>query len=643
MTLSIGTIAAIVDDATRQSLNDLVHKLVNTGVDRLIQDLLSQWPESSNAGNNRILENVDNIAEDCKVNLVSIHLFDLALMWHKQFVKFMRDNVDWNVYRRAMLKRFDVAYDDPLGEIKNLKQTNTMQEYIDAFDRLLCRINLEADQCISFFLASLSTETELVVRMFKPRTLAEVYGLCKLEEAKVNAVKQKPKPPILPTPRYQNQFLDTGSKPMALPAPNATWRTKPVTLLGDDTQEVLDIEIIGETNGELITEIEKLIQYSPHISLNVINGTNNYQTMRICGHVGKHKLHILVDYGSTHNFLDLNTAKKLGCQLISTCPMQVEIAGGIKLLSKYMCKSFTWKCRGNIFTYFKELRMEFKYNGKKVLFKDNVEKTAFKTHRGRYEFLVMPFGLTNAHSSFQALMNSVFKAYLRRFVLVFFDDILVYSLTLETHVRHLELVLQVLRQNTLYAKQSKCVFGTEKVKYLGHVITKKRVATDNSKIEAIQNWLVPTNLKQLRGFLGLTSYYRRFLKSYVVNSHPLTQLLKKNGFEWTATTQITFDKLKQDMMEALVLKLPKFSELFVIEIDASHAGIRAVLQQGGHPVMKGLSEVQSLREQHQTYSSQRHRQGSQRSLEDIRQLGSLEDIRQLGWISAEEQSELKLL
>ncbi|GJU75706.1 hypothetical protein Tco_1272776 [Tanacetum coccineum] len=196
MTLSIGTIAAIVDDATRQSLNDLVHKLVNTGVDRLIQDLLSQRPESSNAGNNRILENVDNIAEDCKVNLVSIHLFDLALMWHKLFAKFMRDNVDWNVYRRAILKIFDVAYDDPLGEIKNLK---------------------------------LSTETELAVRMFKPRTLAEVYGLCKLEEAKVNAVKQKPKPPILSTPRYQNQFPNIGPKPMALPAPNATWRTKPVT------------------------------------------------------------------------------------------------------------------------------------------------------------------------------------------------------------------------------------------------------------------------------------------------------------------------------------------------------------------------------------------------------------------------------
>ncbi|GKF91161.1 gypsy/ty3 retroelement polyprotein, partial [Tanacetum coccineum] len=197
--------------------------------------------------------------------------------------------------------------------------------------------------------------------------MAEVYGLCKLEEAKMNAVKQKSRAPILPTPRYQNQFPNSGPKPMALPAPNINWRTKPANgspsapfrkqLTQKELEEkraknqcfycdqkytpghkcsgqVYSLEVLGDTSTELldeqleeeVLETEEIIEYSPHISLNAINGTNTYQTMRVCGHVGKHKLHILIDCGSTHNFLDLNTAKKLGCQLTSTCPFQVEIA-----------------------------------------------------------------------------------------------------------------------------------------------------------------------------------------------------------------------------------------------------------------------------------------------------------------------------
>nr|GEU91437.1 gypsy/Ty3 retroelement polyprotein [Tanacetum cinerariifolium] len=305
---------------------------------------------------------VDNITDDSKVNFVSIHLFDLTLMWHRQFVQFVGEDVDWNVYKAAILKRFDVAYDDPLGEIKKLKQTNQVQEYIDAFDRLLCRDKLDEKQCISLFLSGLNTKIELPIRMFNPRTLAEVYGLCKLEEAKVNALKQKPKPLILPTPRYQTQFPNTGPKPMALPTPNANWKTKPTTSTPSTpfrkqlTQRELEekraknqcfycdkkytlghkcsgkvycLEVLSESMNELgDTELEEeelnsteTIEYSPHISLNAITGTNTYQTMRVCGHVGNHKLHILIDCGSTHNFLDLNNAKKLGYQLTRTCPL----------------------------------------------------------------------------------------------------------------------------------------------------------------------------------------------------------------------------------------------------------------------------------------------------------------------------------
>ncbi|GJT50116.1 putative mitochondrial protein [Tanacetum coccineum] len=169
-------------------------------------------------------------------------------------------------------------------------------------------------------------------------------------------------------------------------------------------------------------------------------------------------------------------------------------------------------------------------------------------------------------------MNSVFKPFLRKFTLVFFDDILVYSPSVSEHIDHLRRVLQVMREHNLFAKQSKCVFETTQVEYLGHIICAQGVSTHLSKIRAMQEWPVPSTLKQLRGFLGLTGHYKRFIKGYASISQPLTMLLKKDAFQWNSQAQEAFERLKQVMVPSLVLALPNFEEEFVIETDASRMG-----------------------------------------------------------------------
>ena len=163
---------------------------------------------------------------------------------------------------------------------------------------------------------------------------------------------------------------------------------------------------------------------------------------------------------------------------------------------------------------------------------EDIPKTTFSTHLGYYEFMVMPFGLCNAPATFQELMNKLFSKYLRQFVLVFFDDILVYSKSVTAHKQHLQLVMTIFRENNLKAKFSKCTFGQPQVEYLGYDISGMGVQTDPSKIEAIANWKTPTTPKQLRALLGFTGYYRRFFSQYALICQPLYAALKKDAFEW---------------------------------------------------------------------------------------------------------------
>jgi hypothetical protein len=197
----------------------------------------------------------------------------------------------------------------------------------------------------------------------------------------------------------------------------------------------------------------------------------------------------------------------------------------------------------------------------------------------------MSFGLTNAPAYFMYLMNKVFMEYLDKFVVVFMDDILIFSKTEEEHEKHLRMVLEKLRSNQLYAKFSKCEFWLMEVAFLGHVISARGISVDPSKVKDVLNWMPPTNAPEIRSFLGLAGYYYRFIKDFSKIAKPMTRLLEKNkDFDWTKECQVSFEELKKRLTSAPVLILPDITKKFNIYCDASRQGLGCVLMQDGQVV-----------------------------------------------------------
>ncbi|GJT82215.1 putative reverse transcriptase domain-containing protein [Tanacetum coccineum] len=211
---------------------------------------------------------------------------------------------------------------------------------------------------------------------------------------------------------------------------------------------------------------------------------------------------------------------------------------------------------------------------------EDIPKTAFRTRYGHYEFQVMPFGLTNAPAVFMDLMNRVCKPHLDKFVIVFIDDILIYSKSKQEHGKHLKIILDLLKKEELYAKFSKCEFWIPKVQFLGHVIDSEGIHVDPAKIESIKDWTSPKSPTEIRQFLGLAGYYRRFIEGFSKIAKPMTKLTqKKVKFEWGDKQEAAFQLLKQKLCSAPILALPEGSEDFIAYCDASKKGLGAVLMQ----------------------------------------------------------------
>jgi hypothetical protein len=231
-------------------------------------------------------------------------------------------------------------------------------------------------------------------------------------------------------------------------------------------------------------------------------------------------------------------------------------------------------------------------------------KTAFKTRDGLYEWMVMPFGLSNAPSTFMRLMNHVFKPFMGKFVVVYFDDILVYSKSEEEHLEHLQHVFQTLQEQKLYVNLKKCRFFTNSLIFLGYVVSKEGIMMDPSKVEAIINWPIPKSIHDIRSFHGLASFYRRFIKGFSTIIAPITECLKGGTFKWTEEAQKSFELLKQKVTEAPILILPDFSKVFEVDCDASNLGIGGVLSQEGKPIAFFSEKLNDSRRKYSTYDKE---------------------------------------
>ena len=209
---------------------------------------------------------------------------------------------------------------------------------------------------------------------------------------------------------------------------------------------------------------------------------------------------------------------------------------------------------------------------------EDVQKTVLRSRYGHYEYVVMPFGATNAPAVFMDYMNRIFLPYLENFVVVFIDDILIYSKKKEEHADHLRVVLAVLREHQLYGKLSKCEFWLEEVQFLGHVISAHGIAVDPSKIDTVLKWERPQTVTEVRSFLGLAGYYRRFVEGFSKMVSHLTQLTRKDQpFSWTKKCEESFEEMKRRLTTAPVLAIPYTSKKFEVFCDASYHGLGCVL------------------------------------------------------------------
>ena len=231
-------------------------------------------------------------------------------------------------------------------------------------------------------------------------------------------------------------------------------------------------------------------------------------------------------------------------------------------------------------------------------------KTAFKTKDVLYEWLVMPFGLSNAHSTFMRMMTQVLRPFMGKFVVVYFNDILIYSKSKEQHLDHLKQVCSTLRRESLYANLKKCSFFTDNVIFFGFVVLSKGVSTDPQKVKVIVDSPELKNIHEVRSFHGLATFCRCFIRGFSTIMAPITDCMKQGEFQWSKSAGKEFQEIKKKMIEAPVMRLPNFDKVFEVECDASGVGIGGVLSQDCHPIAYFSEKLNEAKKKYSTYDKE---------------------------------------
>jgi hypothetical protein len=759
--------------------------------------------------------------EEERITIASFYLDGPALTWY-QWMYSNHQIVSWTQFLQALETRFaPTAYDDPRGNLFKLTQSTTVAAYLVEFEALANRIvGLSPADLLSCFISGLKVDIRREVLSRQPTSLTQAAGLARLQEDKLLDQQRVNRPKLTPPPpRYSSDsssIARPGPGPGLLPTPPAKPRFRHLSesemaerrekgLCFNCDQKwsrnhncrariflmVVDADEVTPTDPELEASVT-----TPHsssnddpppaqLSLHALSGHQASDTFKVTGKIATHTIDILVDGGSTHNFIQEHIATTLGLTHSPITPLRVMVGSGQELVCSHICLGVQLAIQGHTFLMdlyvlglrgadvvlgaqwlkqlgpvlmdYNNLTMKFFHNNacielkgdptsfpspltlhqlQKVLHSDNgaqffslrayepeaqphhsspttpqsplnpqinllikqfsilfseptqlpptrptdhaiplqpnsspvnvrpyryphsqkleietqvakmlktgwiqpsnspfsspglllkkkdgswrmcvdyralnaltvrdrfplptidelldelgnarifskldltsgfhqirltpedTHKTAFRTHDGHYEYRVMPFGLCNAPATFQATMNDIFRPMLRKTVIVFFDDILVFSNSWDQHLEHLTQVFTILSEQQFHLKASKCSFGQSKVSYLGHIVEGGTVTPDPLKIQAIDNWPTPKSTKGLRGFLGLSGFYRKFVKNYASIAHPLTELLKKDAFKWSSEAQTSFDALKTALVSIPVLALPDFSIPFVVQ------------------------------------------------------------------------------